>query len=546
MKRISTRLLLITMMTALVLSCIGISEKTFAASKKAKTTYSVSVSNINSNTVLKKGAKIKIAYKATKKKNGVAKGAKVKFKSSNKKVASVSKKGVIKAKKKGTAYITVYCKAKPSKKKKIKIRVGTPVSTISVSGYRYLYKGRSTTFTRSTNSGATNKNVTWKSDNTAVATVNSAGRVTAKGYGTATIYATAKDGSRVSGSRTVIVHKYTKDDANWIAHRGLHASYKENTADAFRAAGKADFWGCECDIWETKHTYVEKENLPEISGEEDADTTKGNSETAAVINAILELELDSDEHDYTWVIDNSDTIKAVKDDYDKLDNIQKYEVRTALIDSVAGKEGLQTFLDAVYTIDTFNSFEIVVNHDATFKSVWNNSSSVKSMTAEQIKSKLPKVCFFDEYLTICNDWDMVPIVEFKDSVMSDEAVKKTIYMIEKSGRLGDAYLICFYDAVLWNAKKATDDRLGVSDASITYYLATDGEEWKVDRASERHYTGISVRKSLFSGELYRKARGYGLGIGTWTYKGSAADDNYMYNQVINYDIDFATVDYKVY
>ena len=65
-------------MTALVLSCIGIPEKTFAASKKAKTTYSVSVSNINSNTVLKKGAKIKIAYKATKKKNGVAKGAKVK------------------------------------------------------------------------------------------------------------------------------------------------------------------------------------------------------------------------------------------------------------------------------------------------------------------------------------------------------------------------------------------------------------------------------------------------------------------------------------
>lgn len=45
-------------------------------------------------------------------------------------------------------------------------------------------------------SNATNKSVTWKSSNTRVVTVNSAGRLTAVGNGSATITATAKDGSK--------------------------------------------------------------------------------------------------------------------------------------------------------------------------------------------------------------------------------------------------------------------------------------------------------------------------------------------------------------
>jgi len=55
---------------------------------------------------------------------------------------------------------------------------------------------------------ATNKKVTWKSSNTKVATVDSNGKVTAKGAGKVTLTATAADGSKKSGSVAITVHSY--------------------------------------------------------------------------------------------------------------------------------------------------------------------------------------------------------------------------------------------------------------------------------------------------------------------------------------------------
>ena len=74
-----------------------------------------------------------------------------------------------------------------------------------------LKKGAPQTLTATVSpSDATNKDVTWSSSNTAVATVNSNGQVTAVATGTCTITCTAKDGSGVSATCTVkvVVHEY--------------------------------------------------------------------------------------------------------------------------------------------------------------------------------------------------------------------------------------------------------------------------------------------------------------------------------------------------
>lgn len=43
-----------------------------------------------------------------------------------------------------------------------------------------------------------------------------------------------------------------KYDTKLIAHRGFRAVAPENTLPAYEEAGKADFWGAECDIYRTK------------------------------------------------------------------------------------------------------------------------------------------------------------------------------------------------------------------------------------------------------------------------------------------------------
>ena len=112
--------------------------------------------------------------------NGTSK--KVTWSSSNKKVAAVSTKGKVTAKKKGTAIIT----AKVSGKKyKCKITVKNPYlnkKTVT------LNKGKTLTLKLT---GATAKK--YKSSNTKVATVNSKGKITAKGAGTTTITCTASN-----------------------------------------------------------------------------------------------------------------------------------------------------------------------------------------------------------------------------------------------------------------------------------------------------------------------------------------------------------------
>ena len=127
----------------------------------------------------------------------------VTWKSSNTKVATVDSNGKVKGIAKGSATITVTTKD-GSKTATCKVTVKDP-AIIKVTSVKLnktsqtIEKGSTVSLTATVNpSNATNKNVTWKSSNTKVATVDSNGKVKGIAKGSATITVTTKDGSKTA------------------------------------------------------------------------------------------------------------------------------------------------------------------------------------------------------------------------------------------------------------------------------------------------------------------------------------------------------------
>ena len=136
----------------------------------------------------------------------------VTWSSSNTNVASVSSSGVVVAKGEGTATITVKtddggyttaCTIRVSKPSPSVVAVtGVKLSAIGIELPVGGSKRLSATITPS---NATNKDVTWSSDNTSVAAVNASGLITAKGEGTATVTVRTGDGGYTATCKITVV-----------------------------------------------------------------------------------------------------------------------------------------------------------------------------------------------------------------------------------------------------------------------------------------------------------------------------------------------------
>ena len=173
--------------TSATVAPIGTTVTVEAASKN------MSVKTSNKNVYV--GSSAKLNVKATK-------GAKLSYKTSNKKIATIDNKGNIKGRKAGTAKITITAKKSKYKtvKKTITVKVVKRNQKITASNVSVHYKkGRYL--------GAKAKTgLTYKSSNRAVVSVNSKGYIVGKKVGTAKIYITAKaSGTYKKATKTVVV-----------------------------------------------------------------------------------------------------------------------------------------------------------------------------------------------------------------------------------------------------------------------------------------------------------------------------------------------------
>jgi len=129
---------------------------------------------------------------------------KVTWKSSDRKIATISKKGVVQGIKAGEVKITAKSKANPKVKTTVRITVTRkPVKTISiiVPATQLNLKGQTTVQLEAVASPASAaQKFSWKSSDPKVASISKSGEVTAMARGTVTITARAKDGSGVQAS----------------------------------------------------------------------------------------------------------------------------------------------------------------------------------------------------------------------------------------------------------------------------------------------------------------------------------------------------------
>lgn len=229
-----------TLLLILLVLINSIPVQTQAAAKKAAVTK---VKLNKTQYVLKKGEKIKLKASVSPAKAKLS--AKMKWKSSNKKVVSVTQKGVVRARaKKGTAKITV----KAGKKKaSCKITVGIPVKKITASDYN-MFTGETAKLKASVlPQKASVQKLTYKSNTPEIAAVDAKGNVTAKKQGTAKITLVAADRGKIKKTVTVTVtdkspdtyknpeiniDKFSTENSNNVTEESITVSGTANTYSA--------------------------------------------------------------------------------------------------------------------------------------------------------------------------------------------------------------------------------------------------------------------------------------------------------------------------
>lgn len=230
------------MKKTVVFWCIAVVAVAFLLPARASARPALKVSGATATYVMKQGTHKQLTANTY-----------VTWKSSRPKTVYCSAHGWIKAKKKGTATITVRTKYAPRQKSRIKVIVGTRVKKIKLGGTSAMSKGKTKTVKASISpKKASYQAVKWTSSNPAIATVTSGGKVKSKKGGTVTIKAKAKDGSGVIAKKKIKVYALKAMDTEFVAHRGCSDAAPENTEAAFRLAGRSGFYGVECDVWPTK------------------------------------------------------------------------------------------------------------------------------------------------------------------------------------------------------------------------------------------------------------------------------------------------------
>ncbi len=210
------------LMLAAALVVLFLSAAAPLRAKTKITVKSVQIKNGKKRIKLQKGGTIQLKTSVLVSPNKSA-YKKVIFSSSNKNVISVSPRGVLKARKLGTAKITVTSKSNPKKRARISVSVTTDILVKKiVLDRKWIHVDADSDeeiiqlkVKKILPSNAKNKSIKWDTDNETVADIDSDGTIVIGESGKATITAYAADEGGAFADCTIIVSGDDSDDDDY-------------------------------------------------------------------------------------------------------------------------------------------------------------------------------------------------------------------------------------------------------------------------------------------------------------------------------------------
>lgn len=177
-------------------------------------------------------------------------------------------------------------------------------------------------------------------------------------------------------------------------------------------------------------------------------------------------------------------------------------------------------------------------HDSTVDRTTDGTGSVASLTSSYIDSltidggnrvsdypglKVPRL---EEYLQICNDYGMVPVIELKDDVPDLDEFYKILYEYNMHRK---AIIISFLSPKL-------EGILAIDKNVKTMYLQNEVTDGVILWCKEQGVMGIDLLYTAITADVVKRLHHEGLEVGAWTVDNAGVNHNFR-----EYFVDYSTI-----
>ena len=469
---------------------------------------------------------------------------KVRYSVSNRKIATVNSKGVVKSRKNGVCTVKATAADGSGKSIKCRIYVGKKVRALkwkNANKIKTIYKGRKCNFnTRTVPAGAAYRKVRYTSLNTDVAAVSRAGVVKAKKNGITIITATARDGSnkkvRCRVTVKTLVKKITLRSTSQTCIAGKKLKIKRTISPADVSNRKVAYYSSNKKIATvSKYTGVvmgRKKGKVTITAKAMDGSGKRAGMTVYIEKASAVKALKLTAHRGASSILPENTIqafqKAAELGYDAIEtDIREVETFYSSRNEQDASKAADGHINAE---STETSTEFILMHDSNIRRMTGVDLDVRKLTEENI-SRYPinggngnigtagtyKIPVLKEYIDIAktNGTDME--IDIKDSDITEEGAEKLLDLLSEEQVLEKANIISFHAGSLEVIHK-TMLRTGRSGIRFSYVFGNYNYlKESFSRALNTNYISvINLQSKLVTENNIRKIKAAGKSVQVWT------------------------------